>query len=62
MSSVRRNDRAEKETRATPSPDAFVQLIALSRILARQAAREAIAARTASPHDDKQENEPDGAA
>lgn len=62
MSSVKRNDTTGKETRATPSPDAFMQLIAISRILARQAAREAIAARNASPNEDKQENEPDGAA
>lgn len=62
MSSVGRNDRVGKEARVTPSPDAFVQLIAFSRILARQAAREAIAARNASPHRNKQENEPDGAA
>lgn len=63
MSSVARNDGAERETKATPSSDsASMQLIALSRILARQAAREAIVARNASPHDNKPENEPDGAA
>jgi|GEM_PF-4802448 hypothetical protein len=57
MSSVTRHGRKGTETKAQPSPDVFVQLIALARILARQAAREAIAARNASPRNTEQESD-----
>lgn len=62
MSSVTRHGRKGKETKVEPSPDAFVQLITLTRILARQAAREAIAARNASPNAATQENDADDPA
>lgn len=62
MSSVTRHGRKGTETKAKPSPDAFVQLIALTRILARQAAREAIAARNTSPDAAIQESDADDPA
>lgn len=62
MSSVTRHGRKGTETKAEPSPDAFVQLIALTHILARQAAREAITARNASPHNAEQESDADDPA
>lgn len=62
MSSVTRHGRKGKETKDQPSPDAIVQLIALTRILARQAAREAIAARNASPDAAIQESDADDPA
>lgn len=62
MSSAKRCGRTGEEGRVTPSIGALVQLIALSRILARQAAREAIAARNAPLRNTEQGNDNDGPA
>lgn len=53
MSSAERNGRERMQMKAMPSSDGVVQLIAFARILARQTARQAIAARNASPRQDE---------
>lgn len=60
MSSAKRHDGVEGEGKGTAYAGAHVQLIAFARILARQAAREAIAAKCAPQSSLEQENDRDG--